>query len=130
MDAPRPRDPDQPRSRPDEPHSPALAAARQLSDDQLVQILKERGFSAHPYRTTLGVTTYTYDAAPPTHRIEHDAEQRLFRITGPDGKTAAFRADPVRFLIAEADPQTGQPTPALKHGRPQFLILCREERER
>jgi hypothetical protein len=127
MDAPRPPDPDEPRPRPDEHDSPALAAARQLSDEQLVQILRERGISAYTYQR---ITTYTYDAAPPTHRIEHDPQQRLFRITDPDGNTSAFRAEPVRFLIVEADPQTGQPTPALKHGRPQYLIVCREERER
>jgi hypothetical protein len=67
------------------------------------------------------------DASPPT-KVDHDREKKLFQITGPDGKTEYFRDSPVRFLVVEPDPGTGEMKPAMLMGRPKYLYLCREER--
>jgi hypothetical protein len=68
------------------------------------------------------------EESPPT-QVDHDREKKLFRITGTDGKTEYFRDAPVRFLVVEPDPRTGEMKPAMLGGRPKYLYLCREERE-
>ncbi len=50
-------------------------------------------------------------------------------LTGPDGKTEYFRDSPVRFLVVEPDPRTGELKPAIRMGRPEYIYLCREDRE-
>jgi hypothetical protein len=78
------------------------------------------------------ITTYTYSASvpsPPTYHFEHDRENGIFRIRWPDGRVEAFRDKPVRHLVVEPDPETGDVTPVAKYGRPTYLYLCREERE-
>lgn len=60
---------------------------------------------------------------------EHDRDQGLFRITGPQGRVEAFRDKPVRHLVVEPDPQTGAWRPILTRGRPTYLYLAREEQE-
>jgi hypothetical protein len=68
------------------------------------------------------------DENPPP-RIEHDRKKKLYRFTDQDGKTDVFRDEPVRFLIVEPDRETGELRPATYGGLPQYLYLCREERE-
>jgi hypothetical protein len=77
------------------------------------------------------VTTYTYEVSPspPSFDFVHDRERRVFRLTGPEETTEFFRADPVRYLVVEPDPTSGEMKPVLKYGRPAYLYLCREERE-
>src|SRR5438874_13815956 len=76
-----------------------------------------------------GGTRYIYECPdpPPRVRVDHDEEKRLFRVTGPDGETAVFRDQPVRFLVVEPDPQTGELTPVTRSGEPKYLYVCREE---
>jgi hypothetical protein len=68
------------------------------------------------------------EASPPA-QVDHDCEKRLYRIKGPDGQTEVFRDSPVRFLILRPDPETGEPKPVIRFGQPEYLYLCREERE-
>jgi hypothetical protein len=77
------------------------------------------------------VTTVTYGAEPPSpaFRFNHDKEKRLLVLTWPDGKTEHFRDNPIRQLVVEPDPVTGELRPAIKNGQPVFVYLCREERE-
>src|SRR5438105_3136018 len=103
------------------------------------------------------VTTYVYDAAdrvtvvrdqtgpgpepppPPQEPLpkpraalfdfEPDPEKGIFRIRWPDGETDGFRKQPVRYLVVEPDPETGEMKPIVKRGCPTYLYLCREERE-
>jgi hypothetical protein len=79
-----------------------------------------------------GVIRYVYSVAerPCRVKVEHDRDKRLFRILGPDGKTRVFRDEPLRFLVVARNPQTGETTPMLRYGEPEYLDLCREERER
>jgi hypothetical protein len=73
---------------------------------------------------------YGFSGHTPRLNVEHDPEKRVFRITGADGKVSVFRDEPVRFLVATRDPRTGETMPALRYGEPEYLYLCREERER
>jgi hypothetical protein len=66
---------------------------------------------------------------PPSFALAHDLDKRGFLLTGPDGKTEVFRDNPTRYLSVAPDPQTGEMKPVIKHGRPTYLWLCREERE-
>ena len=80
------------------------------------------------------VTTYTYaypvdPDRPPSPRFEHDPAGRVFRLTEADGAVETFRDNPTRYLCVEPDPETGENRPVMKHGRPVYLHLCREERE-
>jgi hypothetical protein len=64
--------------------------------------------------------------------IEHDQEQGVFRIIGPDGETMTFRDRPVRYLNARVHAETGENEPVIIQGsdcRPSYLDLCPEERE-
>ena len=77
------------------------------------------------------VTTFTYGAEPPSpaFQFNHDKEKRLLVLTWPDGKTEHFRDNPMRQLVVEPDPATGELRPAIKNEQPVFVYLCREERE-
>ena len=66
---------------------------------------------------------------PPPVRFEHDPAGRVFRLTAADGIVEVFRDNPTRYLCVEPDPESGAMKPVMKHGRPVFLHLCREERE-
>jgi hypothetical protein len=77
------------------------------------------------------VTTYTYfvEAAPGAFHFVHDNAKGVFVLTKRDGTTERFRDKPVRHLVVEPDPETGELRPAIKGGVPVYLHLCREERE-
>ncbi len=80
---------------------------------------------------TIGSVTYTY-AIPEDPRLfsfAHDHIKGVFIITRPDGSIELFRDNPVRYLVVESDPQTGELRPTAKSGRPVYLYLCREQRE-
>jgi hypothetical protein len=36
---------------------------------------------------------------------------------------------PIRHLVVEPDPETGELKPVVERGSPTYLYLCREERE-
>jgi hypothetical protein len=80
-----------------------------------------------------GAITFVYTcelkSQPQPFTFEHDRKKRLFFLTGPDGKTEYFRDNPAKYLMVEADPETGEMHPVLKQGRPAIVYLCREERE-
>src|SRR5262245_39851492 len=78
-------------------------------------------YDAQPRRATL--TYSAREAAPPEPpwRTEHDREQGIFRLTGPDGQTECFRSQPARFLVVEPDPQTGEFRPQIRQGEPRIL---------
>ncbi len=57
---------------------------------------------------TRTIYTYHLKVEPPRYQVEHDRERRVFRVTGPDGTSAAFRDQPVRFLVVQPDPRTAQ----------------------
>jgi hypothetical protein len=63
--------------------------------------------------------------SPCSFTMARDPEKRVFLLTGLDGKTEVFRDNPTRYLAVAPDPQTGQ----MKHGKPTYLWLCREERD-
>jgi hypothetical protein len=56
-----------------------------------------------------GATHYHYQFSerPPRAQVEHDREKRVFRIARPNGTTTVFRDEPVRFLVAVRNPETG-----------------------
>jgi hypothetical protein len=58
-------------------------------------------------------TWYRYLVEPdtPAFVFEHDKRNRLFILTWPDGRTERFRDNPVRHLLVEPDPQTGEMRP-------------------
>jgi hypothetical protein len=66
---------------------------------------------------------------PASFTLAHDPEERVFLLTGPDGKTEVFRDNPTRYLSVAPDPQTGEMKPVMKHGKATYLWLCREERD-
>ena len=76
-------------------------------------------------------TVYSYEVEPRARSFafEHDQQKRLFTLTGQDGKTEHFRDNPVKYLMVEPDPETGEMQPVIKHGQPAIIYLCREERE-
>src|SRR5262249_23179249 len=76
-----------------------------------------------------GITTFTYAYVKHKVAVEHDLEKRVYRLTGPDGKTEVFRDDVRRFLVVEPDRETGRMIPVIREGEPRILCLCREERE-
>ena len=86
-----------------------------------------------PSEIEIGTTiaTYVYEVRlPPPVRFEHDAAGRVFRLTIPDdGTVEVFRDVPARYLRVEPDPETGAIRPVMKQGRPEYVWLCREERE-
>jgi hypothetical protein len=78
------------------------------------------------------VTTYvyTYEDYPRAFSFDHDQQSGVFIVTKPDGTTERFRDKPARHLMVEPDPKTGEMRPVVKRGRPAYVWLCREERER
>jgi hypothetical protein len=80
-----------------------------------------------------GVTTFTYSYDPDcqveSFTFEHDKEKRVFRLSDAHGNIECFRDKPARYLIVEPDPETGEMRLARKHGKPQFIYLCREDPE-
>jgi hypothetical protein len=80
-----------------------------------------------------GVTTFTYSYDPDcqveSFNFEHDKEKRVFRLTDAQGNIECFRDNPARYLVVELDPETGGMRPVRKYGKPQFIYLCREDRE-
>jgi hypothetical protein len=79
----------------------------------------------------IGSVTYTYEIPedPRLFSFAHDRTKCVFIITKRDGSTELFRDNPVRHLVVEPDPQTGELRPMAKCGRPVYLYLCREQRE-
>jgi len=75
--------------------------------------------------------SYSYDVDPRARSftLEHDKQKRVVRLTDAAGKAAHFRDSPVRYLVLEPDPETGEMQPATKFGKPTFIYLCREDRE-
>jgi hypothetical protein len=78
------------------------------------------------------VTVYTYRSDEPTTPLAfvHEEQNGVFVLTNPDGTHERFRDNPARHLLVEPDPQTGELRPVVKRGRPAYVWLCREERER
>jgi hypothetical protein len=74
-------------------------------------------------------TMYTYSRVEPKVTVEHDRDERIFRLVGQDGKTEVFRDHATRYLVVEPDLETGEITPVIQQGQPWFLWLCREEHE-
>jgi hypothetical protein len=69
-------------------------------------------------------------AIQPPYVFEHDAEKGIFRLTWANGEVEVFRDRPVRYLVVEPDPRTGQMRPvAARRDWPMVVYLCREERE-
>jgi hypothetical protein len=94
-----------------------------VDQPRLVEVIEHEG--------GLTISTYEFPKRPPDDQIEHDREKRVFRATEREGKTAVFRDEPVRFLVAEPDPVTGELAPvANRRGEPKYIYLCREERGR
>jgi hypothetical protein len=79
------------------------------------------------------MVTYTYNYTIPTplshFSFSHDTAMGRFIVTNSDGTAELFRDKPLRYLVVEPDPNTGELRPAAKHGRPVYLYLCREDRE-
>jgi hypothetical protein len=73
---------------------------------------------------------YEFPRRTPRVQVEHDPEQRIFRVAQSDGTTSVFRDEPVRFLVAVRNPKTGEASPMLRYGELEYLYLCRKERER
>jgi hypothetical protein len=81
----------------------------------------------HPGWPRSTTVVYSYKIPPPemVWQVEHDRDQGVFRLTGPDGQTECFRDQPVGFLVVELDAETGQMKPEIRHSRPRILYLCR-----
>jgi hypothetical protein len=89
------------------------------------------------------ITTYTYDFAssvlplcdPATGErrdeftFSHNQAKGEYLLSVPDGTVERFRHIPARYLVAEPDPNSGSIGPAVRHGLPVYLYLCREQRE-
>ncbi len=75
--------------------------------------------------------SYSFEVDPwfQSFSFEHDKEKRVFRLTDAEEKVEYFRDNPVRYLVVEPDLETGQMRPAVQHGKPKFIYLCREDRE-
>ena len=56
------------------------------------------------------VTTITYfaESAPTAFNFVHDNSKGVFVLTKPDGTAERFRDKPVRHLVVEPDPETGE----------------------
>ena len=96
------------------------------SEDRLI----EEGGLPVPVSPKTTAYTFTIEERTMPFTFEHDKQKRLFVLTCPDGKTERFRDNPARQLLVEPDPISGEMRPVLKDGKPAFLYLCREERER
>jgi hypothetical protein len=112
------------------------------------------GGSLDPLVPGFAVTAFAYDGRPrlvemrtagergcgAVYRREPPAPYRLESHHPPDGRlhartaegdTEHWRDNPTRYLLAEPDGESekGMMKPVLKHGRPVYPWLCREERE-
>ena len=65
----------------------------------------------------------------PPFVFEHDTQKGIFRLTWADGEVEVFRDRPARHLVVAPDPETGEMKPVVRRGRPEYLYLCREDRE-
>jgi hypothetical protein len=76
-------------------------------------------------------TTYTYhlEETASAFRVEHDKSKGLFVLTQPDGQVEKFRDKPVKHLLVEPDPVTGEMRPVVKRGAPSVVYLCRADYE-
>ena len=54
---------------------------------------------------------------------------RGFRRTGRGGTDEILRDGPIRVLLVELGPEAGAMQPVMKHGRPEYVWLGREECE-
>jgi hypothetical protein len=72
---------------------------------------------------------YLVEPDTPAFLFEHDKRNRLFILTWPDGRTERFRDNPIRHLVVEPDPQTGEMRPVTKRVQPAHFYLSREERD-
>jgi hypothetical protein len=109
---------------PDQPRPEGAPAAGSSSDEaRLVQIVQRpRGPNVYYYQ---------FPERPARVKVEHDPEKRVIRVIGPEGPPAVFRDQPVRFLVVEPNPQTGEISWVPNRcGEPKHLYLCREEPER
>ena len=79
--------------------------------------------------TNRTVLTYQYEPEPCRFRIRHNKRRHLFRITGPDGETNEFDDRPVKLLVVEPDPKTGEFRPCFVGGKPKVIYLCWETKE-
>jgi hypothetical protein len=95
-----------------------------------------RRFTAIPDLSRTVTTTFVYGISEPAgskpraFTFEHSQEKRLFVLTWSDGEVEVFRDNATRYLVVEPDDEPGELRPKLTYGRPTFLYLCREERER
>lgn len=85
-------------------------------------------YSSSKTDTDTGTDTDTHEG-PPSVRFEHDAAAGVFRLIAAAGAVEMFRDRPTKYLSVEPDDETGGMRPVMKHGRPVFLWLCREEHE-
>jgi hypothetical protein len=69
------------------------------------------------------------DPPVPAFTFAHDKQKGHFVLTWPDGRTERFRDNPVRHLVVEPDPETGEMRPVTRYRQPTYLYLSREERE-
>ena len=86
-----------------------------------------RDWSPSPKTAARSGTFTSSRTAPLRVQIEHDREHRVFRIAQADGTTSVFRDEPVRYLVAVRNSETGDVSPMLRYGYPEYLLLCREE---
>ena len=77
------------------------------------------------------ITTYVYSLKeePAGFSFTHEQARGLFVLTTKEGKIERFREKPMRYLVVEPDPETGELRPTVKYGEPVYLYLCREGRE-
>jgi hypothetical protein len=101
-------------------------------DEQSSRDAAGRYVLSHKITDSTGViTTYvcSLQEEPMRFSFTHEQAKGLFVLTAREGNVARFRDKPTRFLVVEPDPETGELRPAVKHGEPVYLYLCREERE-
>ena len=76
------------------------------------------------------VTTYTYFVEdPPAASTSSTTRTGVNVVTKPDGTTERFRDKPVRHLVVEPEPDTGEMRPAIKGGLP-YTCTCAVKSER
>jgi hypothetical protein len=70
------------------------------------------------------IERFTWSVSPPPYTFEHDRENGVFRLKWSDGRVEVFRDEPARYLVVEADRQSGELRPAIKRGHPTYLYTC------
>jgi hypothetical protein len=81
-------------------------------------------------RGAITTYVYTYEDYPQAFSFDHDKQNGVLIVTKSDGTEERFRDNPTRHLLVDPDPETGELRPVVKRGRPAYIWLCREERER